>query len=65
MTDIADIAQKFERAQVAAALAAKSRAVQVHPTGFCHNPICGEDVDDGQLYCDRRCALQHERLNRR
>lgn len=65
MADIADMAHQFESQRLAEALAARRQAVQVQPTGFCHNPVCGDDVDDGQLYCDRRCALQHERIDKR
>lgn len=65
MADIADMAQQFENQRLAEALDARRHAVQVTPTGFCHNPVCGDDVDDGKLYCDRQCALQHERIDKR
>lgn len=38
---------------------ARHGAPHLIPNGTCHNPRCGDDVVEGKVYCDGKCAKEH------
>jgi len=70
MTDVFDRAsiveqENFERAM----LAQKAKAAaspKMRPTGYCQNPKCWTEFDDGspQLFCDGACSMEYQRLTK-
>lgn len=34
----------------------------IKPNGSCHNSLCCDDVEDGKLFCNSKCAEEYERL---
>ena len=69
MADNIDIAADLQEAANQAALkrqqAAAAAAAGPKPTGYCHNPLCCDDVDGDRLFCGSDCAAEYERLNRK
>ena len=35
-------------------------AVRIEPQGYCLNPKCADDLNDGRLFCNAACAKQYE-----
>lgn len=34
--------------------------VRIKPQGYCLNPKCADDLDEGRLFCNAACAKQYE-----
>lgn len=68
MADEFDRASELEQLTTELAIKAQLRAAlgaqKVDPVGYCLNPLCGEDFDEGspRLYCDAGCEREHRRL---
>lgn len=64
MADIFDKASELEEREREHALQAhheKPPAAKLAPIGYCRNPFCGADFDEGdpRLFCGSKCADQH------
>lgn len=33
-------------------------------TGVCHNPACESEVGNNQLFCNKECAIEYERIKK-
>jgi hypothetical protein len=68
MPDIIDQAQQFDALNLAQGLQAQQAkaalAPKLSPKGYCLNPRCSEDFDEGsqQLFCGPACAREHHQL---
>lgn len=58
MADEADYANDIQELFLERALASRKPAPQALATGFCQNPMCGDDLPDTRLYCDGKCAAE-------
>lgn len=68
------MADEFDRAsaleQLATDLAIKAQlrtsreTPKVEPEGYCLNPLCGDDFEEGsrRLYCNADCEREHRRI---
>ncbi|WP_448508804.1 hypothetical protein [Immundisolibacter sp.] len=66
--DEVDVTQKrMEAEQEARAKVQKYMAGvrELKPTGFCHSPLCGEEVKGNRLFCDKQCSDDWERSKRK
>ncbi|QJB21855.1 putative MerR transcription regulator [Xanthomonas phage FoX2] len=67
MNDTADQAAAREAINLAEALEMQRIAAlntpRLLPAGYCHNPVCGEELGDHspRLFCGPKCAEQYER----
>lgn len=61
MRDVADQAQGVIDAFISAAIsnAKAGSSTKLKPRGACY--YCDEDVGEAQLFCDARCATDHEK----
>lgn len=41
-----------------------SAAQAPKPSGECHNPHCGEDLEGEKLFCNANCATEYEKFNK-
>lgn len=70
MTDIFDQASLVEEQTLQGHLQAQrlraAAGPKVAPSGECQNPRCAEEFDpgDNRIYCNSRCADEHQRLTR-
>jgi len=66
MADIADLGTETADLLLDAAMrtqqAEAAAAPRIHPRGYCHNPACQDDLDDGKLFCGADCANEYERF---
>jgi len=64
MADIADEGNEITELATERAIAKiKDKiadAVRIEPQGFCLNPKCADDLDEGRLFCNAACAKQYE-----
>lgn len=68
MTDFIDDAQardsQWRDAALAQAREAAKSAPRILPTGYCHNPRCGDDFEPGSAkrFCGPACSNEYSRL---
>lgn len=69
MADQLDLAADYEEMDRQHAIAAhhgrSASLPKLAPVGYCRNPLCGDDVQGSQLYCNDACADKHHRLTNR
>lgn len=62
MADFADIASDNQQRINEQALAVRKPVRRLEPTGICHNPLCGLELDNPKaLFCGAFCAEEHDR----
>lgn len=65
MADEIDQANTLQDQALAVALADQQKAAasftRPQPTGWCLNPLCGDDVNADQLFCNSTCAQAWEK----
>lgn len=68
MADEFDRASELEQLATEYAIQAQLRVSRetpkVEPEGYCLNPLCGEDFDEGspRIYCNADCEREHRRI---
>lgn len=63
MADVFDQAQDRAQQDLEQCLQAARAAVapKLKATGECRNPLCGEPLEAGRLFCGPACAQEHAR----
>lgn len=64
MADMADEGNEITELETERAIAKVkdqiAESVRIEPQGYCLNPKCADDLNEGRLFCNAACAKQYE-----
>lgn len=64
MADIADIGNEINDLATERAISnlkdKMDSSPRIEPQGYCLNPCCGDDLNEGRLFCNAACANEYE-----